>query len=166
MDKKHSPSCTALSLWSLSQSIQITPFLNFSFVRRLGTSIKFRPPFPPLERNLRPFDKRLEDWDSRNDPADGEISTPAGISTPHSPVVQPTIITVHAAVLKSLELTVTTADSSTESVFAKIRAAYGSLAKLYLVFCGLVFMHHRPYHPLCIHSAWFRYYSHSRKFKN
>jgi hypothetical protein len=122
-DKKHSPPCTALSLRSLPRSIQITPFLNFGFVRRLTTSVKPRPPFPPLERNRRPFNRRLEDCESRNDSADGEIPTPAGIPTPHSPIVLPTDITVHAAVLTSLEQTVPTADSSTETVFARIRAA-------------------------------------------
>ena len=66
---------------------------------------------------------RLEDCESRNGPADGEISTPAGFPTPHSPDAQPTVITVHVAVLKSLELTVPTADSSTETVFARIRVA-------------------------------------------
>jgi len=79
--------------------------------------------FPPARKKWRPFYTRLEDCESRNDRADGEISTPAGIPTPRSPVVQPTVITVYAAVLKSLELTVPTADSSTESVFVRIRAA-------------------------------------------
>jgi len=68
--------------------------------------------FPPARKKWRPFYTRLEDCESRNDRADGEISTPAGIPTPRSPVVQPTVITVYAAVLKSLELTVPTADSS------------------------------------------------------
>jgi len=107
----------------INVTIQITTFLNFGFVRRLVISVMSRPPFSPLERNRRPFNTRLEDCESRNGPARGEISTPAGIPTPHSPVVQPTAITVHAAVLKSLEITVPTADSGTETVFARIRTA-------------------------------------------
>jgi hypothetical protein len=148
------------------RDIQITNFLNFGFVRRRVISITSWWPFPCGKRNRRPFVTRLGDRESRNGPTEGEFSSAAGIPTLHSPFVQTTVYRCACGSAPVSRLTVPTADRSIETVFVRIRTAEEGLAKLYLFFCELVFMHHLSYLSLCIHCACFRYYSHFRKFKN